>query len=202
MLPCGQTRPQHAAGSPRGLRPLPLSGGYPLRDRRAPPRGVDVKQPPRRGRGGPGTPIRGSGPDPRDPGSRIPGHRSPDTGDGLGPPLRGGPDSRTRIPEGPGDLPRRPPGGCFYINPSRRGPVASRGVSRDRGPRRGLGARSQDPKNPPPRRGTSKTPKPRDRAPARGVDVKPPPRGRPGPEFWTSFKDFGHFWPNSGFLAR
>jgi len=40
LSPCGPPRPQHAAGSPRGLRPLPLSGGYPLRDRGAPPRGV------------------------------------------------------------------------------------------------------------------------------------------------------------------
>jgi len=79
------------------------------------------------------------------------------------------------------------PGGCFYINPSRRVPVAP--FSRFLG---GTppGRDSETPGNPggvwSPRDllgpgGLPPGPRDGDRAPARGVDVKPPPRRRPGP---------------------
>jgi len=78
------------------------------------------------------------------------------------------------------------PGGCFYINPSRRGPVAHfRGFWEV--PR--LGGIFGSPGNPgwglvpgrcPGRSRRALPARAGDRAPARGVDVKPPPRRSPG----------------------
>jgi len=150
-------------------------GGY----RGAPPRGVDVKQPPAGRPGGAPRPRKGSPGSPgpregswtrsRDPGSRGPGSRRAPPGRGrafqtLGPGL---PGSRAR---------RR---GGFYINPSRRGPAVPGGGSGDRGPGRAL--RTSPGGLFPPRPGWgSQKPLPGNRgAPARGVDVKPPP-GDPG----------------------
>jgi len=77
-------------------------------------------------------------------------------------------------------------GGCFYINPSRRGPVAHfrgfwgvprlGGISGSPGTRGGDWYQQGSPGGP-----GGPLPAPAgDRAPARGVDVKPPPRGSPG----------------------
>jgi len=101
MQTCGLTRPRHAAGSPRGLRPLPLPGGYPQRSHGAPPRGVDVKQPPRPLPGGGwgalwaalGSRTPGWAPSPWDPGDRVPR-----------PPPRGGAwKASDQLREAPGD---------------------------------------------------------------------------------------------------
>jgi len=111
---------------------------------RAPPRGVDVKPPPRR-RPRPGIPgIPGSGvlgPAPGAGGNRL--GAFPARGPGTrGPGRSQDPGSRiSEVREDSRGLPRprgRGPEGLFYINPSRRGPVATeRSPSRERvGPNR------------------------------------------------------------------
>jgi len=75
-LPSGQPRPRHADGWEGDFPPAPL--GLPAAtSRRAPPRGVDVKQPPAGGPGGAGEPWKGPGRlreawETRTPGSGIP----------------------------------------------------------------------------------------------------------------------------------
>jgi len=100
MQTCGLTRPRHAVGCVRRLCPLPHSGVPPAPRRRAPPRGVDVKQPPGEGPGSPGTPDRGPGqvPGPWGPRSRIPDPGSP--GWPGGPSPRGRPRSGNLDPGG------------------------------------------------------------------------------------------------------
>jgi len=109
--------------------PAPGPGGTfrPRDGDRAPPRGVDVKPPSRRRPSGSPRPRRSGNPPPgagepsraREPG--IPGSR--DLGPRTPPGLRYPGYSRSRA-----HAPRRPaPQGLFYINPSRRGPVAPPG---------------------------------------------------------------------------
>jgi len=140
--------------------------------RRAPPRGVDVKQPlrarPPRGRDtfpgswGPGTP----------PGSGAGGSGIRDPGSGIreDPPRQGG-----GAPGSPGTGNRDPAGVAFTSTP-RGGALSS-----SREPRSRAGAlrvREASPGGPwptPPQEEGPETPRPGYRAPARGVDVKPPP---------------------------
>jgi len=112
-----------------GLERLHASWGLreDLAGDRAPPRGVDVKQPP------PGRPPRGHGAEswgstgPLGPG-RVPrpgpGIRDPVLASPGGLPRPGGGLSRPPDPE---VRDRPPPRGGFYINPSRRGPVPGPG---------------------------------------------------------------------------
>jgi len=111
---------------PEGLQPRTPGGGSPAGDR-APPRGVDVKPPSRgrpvpdtwSGRSGKALPRPGGAPWAREPGIPDPGIGSQDPSGARG--TRGTPRSRAHAP-------RRPPRqGLFYINPSRRGPVAPPG---------------------------------------------------------------------------
>jgi len=172
------------------------------RDRdRAPPRGVDVKETPAGPPGGWGTPRGALGqglPGPPGSRSRDPGIWASWPGVPLG--LRGAPDGlRDR---GPGHgQPRR---GCFTSTPRGGALSPSRRVPRDPGsggPWRAPGDRKPHPAE----RGPESPlflPGPGYRAPARGVDVKPPPGSLRDPEFWPPFKDFGHFWPKTGKIAR
>jgi len=160
-----------------GLSPCPLQGLPAAPRRRAPARGVDVKQPPAGRPGGAGRPRKGPG---RLRGARGPGFQDPGSrripipawaGGGLW--ARGPGQDQLR---GPGSRDRPCPRTGFYINPSRRGPVPGRdGVRNRRSRGTGLGAPEGSKKpffSTPAKSGY--------RAPPRGVDVKPPPPRGPG----------------------
>jgi len=130
--PCGLTRPGHAV---RCDAPISELASRTRRDRGAPPREVDVKQPLRSPPPGAGElrELRGG----LSAGSPDPGSGIREDGPGPGQDRSLGPP---RSPEGPLGLPRglrgpgvRDPGsatssrGGFYINPSRRGPAVPAG---------------------------------------------------------------------------
>jgi len=201
---CGLTAPVTPTGTRRlygAGRPTPYMGSPspsgPRRGDRAPPRGVDVKQPLRGGPGGAYPPLEGVR---RTPG-RSPGPRDGDPGlpRGLGP-RDGGPALR-----GFTSTPR-----AGALSPVRGCPA---GLSQARSLRPLLGPPGPDPPKwgifpKKPQNGASpatpaKPEKRGHRAPARGVDVKPPlkkapdlaksgrkPRKRPKRPF---FAIFGHF---------
>jgi len=149
--------------------------------RRAPARGVDVKPPPGRDFGGPKKPLFGVWA-PFYPQNQVPRGPPPRTKLEKGPKMAIIPHFGVFLGIlGPRSPFRAPRGGCFYINPSRRGPVAHfsrilagdpcRGVFRD--PRDGEGFRSP--------RGLSgiQVPGPGDRS--RGGAPSPGPRAHPAP---------------------
>jgi len=182
MHPQGPGRP----GEPRRIV---APGDPPLAGDRAPPRGVDVKQPPP-GRPGPGDPSREVRRPSGVPGSGI---RDPEVPEGWsGPGFQGPPPGETRETGVPGsEVPGRPaPRTGFYINPSRRGPVPGREGSPGPVPGQALRGLSGGP-FPTPAPGGLQTPfsDPRDgdRAPPRGVDVKATPAGSREPGISAPF---------------
>jgi len=202
MQTCGLTRPWHAVRSSRGLRPLPRSGGVPPAGPRGPAARGWCKTTPLEGAGSPLRPREGVRRGPRDP--RIPG--SPDPEDWgpqtSGPRPRGRPLGRGPGVPGSRRGPRASPARGVLHQPLAPGP---RGTGREsRGPGSRRGSRRVPPGGPfPPRAGNPSFPtpgKPRG-AGARGW-CKTPLGRSPESEILEGFGDFGHFWPNPGFLAR
>jgi len=182
------------AGRPRKGTPFGSEVPGCGRDRGAPPRGVDVKQPlgrPPGAWGTPGDPLDGGSGDPA--GSRDSGISDPSLRQGA--PPGGGPGRALRDP-GPGSpVPGGRREGGFTSTPragAPRFPAGIPGTPWSQGPPGPPGR----PETTPPRRGSKIPLFPalgNRGAPARGVDVKPPP-GDPGiPEFGPRNEDFGHF---------